>query len=106
MESGLFTFLPGMHVDITVCCVFDGKEKTYGTGMGFVVPEKIARRIRREGSDLTKVLHEMAGIKDVGRKNGAIGYFSSGVLKRREQIEQSVACAFVPRLHRAKAGKR
>lgn len=106
MESGLFTFLPGMHVDITVCCVFDGKEKIYGTGMGFVVPEEIARRIRRKNSDLTKVLHEMAGIKDVGRKNGAIGYFSAGVLRRNEQVEQSVACAFVPRLHRARVRNR
>jgi inosine/xanthosine triphosphatase len=104
MESGLFTLRKGMHIDITACCIFDGKDETYGTGMGFVVPEKIAQRIKREKSDLTRVLEEMAGVKDVGRKHGAIGHFSAGVLHRSEQIEQSVLCAFVPRIARAKTG--
>jgi inosine/xanthosine triphosphatase len=92
-----------MHIDITICCVYDGKEETYGTGMGFVVPEDIAKRIRREGSDLSRVLKEIAGLENIGRKQGALGYFSAGVLHRSEQIEQSVACAFVPRLHKARA---
>ncbi|HIH30894.1 TPA: inosine/xanthosine triphosphatase [Candidatus Micrarchaeota archaeon] len=105
MESGLFTLKKGMHIDITVACVFDGKEETYGTGMGFVVPEEIAKRIRREESDLTKVLADMAGVKDIGKRHGAIGHFSAGVLHRSEQIEQSVLCAFVPRLAIARAKK-
>jgi|GEM_PF-13624 len=102
MESGLFTLYEGTHIDITACCVYDGKEETYGTGMGFVVPEDMARKIKENKSDLTKVLEEAVGLKDVGRKHGAIGHFSAGVLKRHEQIEQSVLCAFVPRLHRAR----
>lgn len=106
MESGLFELKRGIFIDITVCCVYDGKEETYGTGMGFVVPTEIARRIRREDSDLSKVLREIAGISGIGRKNGAIGYFSAGVLKRSEQIEQSVLCAFVPRLARARVAKK
>ncbi|MCX8194873.1 MAG: inosine/xanthosine triphosphatase [Candidatus Micrarchaeota archaeon] len=108
MESGLFNLQRGMHIDITVACVYDGEEETYGTGMGFVVPEKIAKRIKGEKTDLTKVLEEVAGVKNIGRRHGAIGYFSAGVLHRSEQIEQSVLCAFVPRLARAKAknGKR
>ncbi len=105
MESGLFELKKGVFIDITVCCAYDGKEETYGTGMGFVVPAEIARRIRSENSDLSVVLKEIAGIGGIGRKNGAIGYFSSGVLKRREQIEQAVVCAFVPRIARAKAIK-
>jgi inosine/xanthosine triphosphatase len=104
MESGLFELKKGLFIDITVCCVYDGNGETYGTGMGFAVPTEIARRIRRENSDLSAVLKEIAGIDGIGKKNGAIGYFSAGILKRREQIEQSVACAFVPRIARAKKG--
>lgn len=105
MESGIFTFKKGMHIDITVCCVYDGKEETYGTGMGFVVPNELAKKIRSEDSDLSKVLREMTGIENVGRKHGAIGYFSDGVVHRSEQITQSILCAFVPRLHRARVKK-
>ena len=89
-------------MDITVCCVYDGKGETYGTGMGFVVPQDIALAIRKEGSDLSRVLERLAGIRKIGRKHGAIGHFSAGFLHRYEQVEQSVLCAFVPRLYRAK----
>jgi len=102
MESGLFALRKGLHIDITVCCAYDGREETYGTGMGFVVPEEIARRIRREKSDLSRVLAEISGVRGIGRKHGAIGHFSAGVLHRSEQVEQSVLCAFVPRLAKAK----
>jgi len=105
MESGLFTLFKGIHIDITACCVYDGKEETYGTGMGFVVPEEMARKIKENHSDLSKVLEEATGLKEVGRKHGAIGHFSAGVLHRREQIEQSVVCGFVPRLYKAKVEK-
>ena len=106
MESGLFTLFKGIHIDITACCVYDGREETYGTGMGFVVPEEMAQKIKESHSDLSKVLEEATGLKEVGRKHGAIGHFSAGVLHRREQIEQSVVCGFVPRLYKAKVEKK
>ncbi|MCX6769869.1 MAG: inosine/xanthosine triphosphatase [Candidatus Micrarchaeota archaeon] len=103
IESGLFT-LGGAHIDITICCVYDGKEETYGTGMGFVVPDWIARKIRERGSDLSKVMSEFAGVEKIGRKQGALGWFSDGKMHRREQIEAAVKCAFVPRIARARKG--
>ena len=104
MESGLFTLAHGTHVDITVCCVYDGKRETYGTGMGFVVPEWIAKKIRAHGSDLSKVMKEIMGEDKIGRRQGALGWFSDGKIHRREQIESSVACAFVPRIAEARKG--
>ncbi len=101
IESGLF-FLNKLYIDITVCCVYDGKECTYGTGMGFVLPEKIARKIREKDSDLTKAIEEMTGIKKIGRKQGALGWFSAGMMHRSEQIEAAVACAFIPRIAKEK----
>ena len=104
MESGLFTLAPYTHVDITVCCVYDGTRETYGTGMGFVVPEWIAEKIRAHGSDLSKVMKELMGEDKIGRRQGALGWFSDGKIHRREQIESSVACAFVPRIAQARKG--
>lgn len=104
IESGLFSLCPEMHMDITVCCVYDGKGETYGTGMGFVVPEGIVAEIKRNRSDLGKVMAQVAGIEKIGRKHGAIGHFSARVLHRSEQIEQAAACAFVPRIYCARVG--
>lgn len=105
IESGLFSKMKsGIHIDITICCVYDGKGETYGTGMGFVVPEKIAAKIRRDKSDLSVALREITGIERIGWKQGALGWFSNGAMHRSEQIEAAVACAFVPRVARAKLG--
>lgn len=105
IESGLFSLMcRGMHIDITVCCVYDGKEETYGTGMGFVVPERIVRRIIAKKSDLSEALREITGIEKIGWKQGALGWFSNGMMHRREQVQAAVACAFVPRIARAKKG--
>ena len=105
IESGLFSKLhPNTHIDITICCVYDGKSETYGTGMGFVVPEKIAAKIKRDKSDLSVALQEITGIERIGWKQGALGWFSKGKMHRAEQIEAAVACAFVPRIASAKLG--
>jgi inosine/xanthosine triphosphatase len=105
MESGLFELEEGIFVDITVCCVYDGEKESYGTGAGFAVPAWMARRIRGK-SDLTAVLREFSGIEDIGRKQGAVGWFSDGMLHRSLQVEQAVANAFVPRIAEAKKGIR
>jgi inosine/xanthosine triphosphatase len=105
IESGLFSGMcRGMHIDITVCCVYDGNEESYGTGMGFVVPERIVKRIIAKRSDLSEALREMTGIEKIGWREGALGWFSGGMMYRAEQVEASVACAFVPRIARAKKG--
>jgi len=105
IESGLFSGMSrGMHIDITICCVYDGKEESYGTGMGFVVPEKIVHRIIAKKSDLSEALREMTGIEKIGWRQGALGWFSDGVMHRSEQVEAAVVCAFVPRIARARKG--
>ena len=107
IESGLFSKMKnGIHMDITICCVYDGEGETYGTGMGFVVPEKIAAKIRRDKSDLSVALKEITGIEKIGWKQGALGWFSNGAMHRSEQIEAAVCCAFVPRVAAAKLGMR
>lgn len=105
IESGLFSGMcKGIHIDITVCCAYDGKNETYGTGMGFAVPGHIVRRIIAEKSDLSKALREITGVERIGWKEGALGWFSDGIMHRKEQVEAAVACALVPRIAKARKG--
>lgn len=102
MESGLFCLDEKTHMDITVCCVYDGEKESFGTSMGFLIPEYIVERIQRNRIDLSMAMEEIAGIEKIGRKEGALGYFSANALKRQQQVESCVSCAFVPRIARAK----
>jgi len=103
IESGLFELRKGEFFDITVCCVFDGKGATFGTGAGFCVPSWIARKVRGR-SDLSRVMAEFAGVEGIGRRQGALGWFSDGVMHRAGQAEQAVANALVPRIAQARKG--
>jgi inosine/xanthosine triphosphatase len=103
IESGLFEIRKGGFFDITVCCVYDGSGCTFGTGAGFCVPSWVARKIRGK-SDLSAVMAEFSGVEGIGRKQGALGWFSGGVMHRADQVEQSVANAMVPRIAQAKKG--
>ncbi|MEM4554551.1 MAG: inosine/xanthosine triphosphatase [Candidatus Anstonellaceae archaeon] len=103
IESGIFSKMQkGQYLDITVCCVYDGINETYGTGMGFAIPKEIAKRIKETQSDLSAVMQELTGIRKIGYREGALGWFSAGLFHRKEQVEAAVACAFVPRIAAAK----
>ncbi|MFA5929426.1 MAG: inosine/xanthosine triphosphatase [Candidatus Micrarchaeia archaeon] len=105
IESGLFEIRKGEFFDITICCVFDGKAATFGTGAGFCVPAWMARKIRGK-SDLSRVMEKLAGVEGIGRRQGALGWFSGGVMHRADQVEQAVANALVPRIAMARKGIR
>lgn len=104
IESGIFQLYKNIWLDITVCCVYDGRRETYGTSLGFAVPDSVVEKIKKEKSDLEKALHEMSGVEKIGRKEGAFGYFSDGKMHRSWQVETAVASAFVPRIAEAKKG--
>jgi pantetheine-phosphate adenylyltransferase len=105
IESGLFEIRKGEFFDITICCMFDGQTATFGTGAGFCVPSWIAKKIRGK-SDLSRVMAEFAGVEGIGRKQGALGWFSDGAMHRADQVEQAVANALVPRIAQARKGIR
>ena len=71
-----------------------------------MVPEWAAARIRAHGSDLSKLMLEIMGDGEIGKKQGAVGWFSDGLMHRADQVEAAVKCAFVPRIAEAKKGVR
>ena len=97
IEAGVFRMLDGLY-DIQHCTIIskDGKV-TYGHGSGFRYPDSISKLVL-EGMTVGDAVKEVYGSTEIGKKQGAIGLLSKGLLDRKSLTEQSVMAAMVPRL--------
>ncbi len=99
IEAGLFHGPgPGGVFDIQCCVVIDaGERATYGLGPGFAYPAGVADELR-DGATVGEVLSDLSEVEDIGRKMGAVGWLTRGLLDRSGLTEQAVLMAFLPRL--------
>lgn len=97
IEAGVFEMLDGLY-DIQHCTIIskDGKV-TYGHGSGFRYPDSIAELVRN-GMTVGDAVKEIYGNTEIGKKQGAIGLLSKGLIDRKTLTEQSVTAAMIPRL--------
>ena len=97
IEAGVFEMLDGLY-DIQHCTIIsrDGRE-TYGHGSGFRYPDAIATLVRG-GMTVGDAVHEVYGDTDIGKKQGAVGLLSKGLIDRKTLTEQSVTAAMIPRI--------
>jgi inosine/xanthosine triphosphatase len=97
IEAGVFEMLDGLY-DIQHCTIVskDGKV-TYGHGSGFRYPDSIADLVRK-GMSVGDAVKEVYGSTEIGKKQGAIGLLSKGLIDRKTLTEQSVIAAMIPRL--------
>ena len=97
IEAGVFEMLDGLY-DIQHCTIVsrDGKV-TYGHGSGFRYPDRIAELVRG-GMTVGDAVHEVYGNTDIGKKQGAVGLLSKGLIDRKTLTEQSVIAAMIPRI--------
>lgn len=97
LEAGVFELADGLY-DVQYCAVVDKRGLiTIGHGSGFRYPPEVARRVR-EGKSVGRVFEELYGEEDVGRREGAIGLLTKGLLDRTSLSEQAVLAAMVPRI--------
>ena len=97
IEAGVFEMLDGLY-DIQHCTIIskDGKA-TYGQGMGFRYPDDVAELVRN-GLSVGEAMKEIYGSTEIGKKQGAIGLLSKGLIDRKTLTEQSVTAAMIPRI--------
>lgn len=100
IEAGVFEFPDGLY-DIQHCCIIskDGRT-TYGQGSGFRYPDEVAKLVRL-GSTVGDAFDELYGSEGIGKKAGAVGMLSRGLLDRLSLTEQSVTAAMIPRIWEA-----
>ncbi len=97
IEAGVFEMLDGLY-DIQHCTIIDrqGKE-TYGQGSGFRYPDAVADLVR-SGTTVGDAMRRIYGDTDIGKKQGAVGLLSKGLIDREKLTEQAVIAAMIPRL--------
>lgn len=99
IEAGLFHVpATGGLLDVQACVVLDRAGRiTYGQGPGFAYPAEVQDALRA-GASVGEVLSRVAGVPDIGRKMGAVGWLSRGHLTRAALTEPAILMAFLPRL--------
>jgi inosine/xanthosine triphosphatase len=97
IESGLFNFC-GVLLDVQICSIFDGGIHTVGASPGFGYPEAVLEGIRK-GREVGSIMEVLSGVEGIGRKMGAIGYLSKGLIDRTHFTELCVIMALIPRMN-------
>ena len=97
IEAGL-SDVEGYVLDVQFCAVYEPVSTTIGCGSGFEYPPIVLAETL-EGREIGDVMSELTGIEDIGKKTGAIGYLSHGLLDRTQLTEQSVLMAMIPRIN-------
>jgi inosine/xanthosine triphosphatase len=99
IEAGLFRREDGIY-DVQYCAILDKMGRyTFGTGPGFRYPAMIEAELLK-GSTVGDVFAEKIVGESIGRKGGAIGYLTNGVMNRQELTESAVLAAMVPRINK------
>jgi inosine/xanthosine triphosphatase len=97
IEAGLFK-VGDLTIDVQYCAIYDGSWLTLGCGSGFEYPSVVLGEVL-SGKEVGDVMSRVAGIENLGEKQGAIGVLSKGILTRTQLTEQSVFMALIPRMN-------
>jgi inosine/xanthosine triphosphatase len=99
IEAGLFRSF-GETLGVQYCVIVDKEgTETVGHGPGFRFPPKVLQDIEM-GKTVSEAMESITGIKDIGRKKGAVDHLTKGMLDRTELTRSAVLMAMVPRIRK------
>jgi non-canonical (house-cleaning) NTP pyrophosphatase len=90
LNGELLTFLKGWAF------VTDGSRGNFGASPSIVVPERLVRAVVDGGRELSEVIDEAAGERDVRSRQGAWGVLSRDLFTRSMSFEVALLAAFAP----------
>jgi len=102
VEAGLFLDrLSGKYLDVQYCAIVDRSGGiTIGHGAGFSYPDEVISVVLEGGATIGDAMKMVYGKEDIGKKEGAVGFLSRGLLNRKELTEHAVIAALIPRIDR------
>ena len=81
-------------------CIMDEMGRTgFGTSSHFELPEEVSKRLLN-GEELGDVMDQITGDENSKQKQGAVGYFTKGVIDRKELYVQGLNMALIPFLNK------
>lgn len=83
-------------------CVIDSSGKEgFGTSPLFELPKPVVDKLL-DGIELGDVMDQIQNEENTKQKQGAIGYFTNGVMNRKELYIEGLKVAVIPFLHKDK----
>lgn len=80
-------------------CILDSKKRhSYGLSPFFELPDSITQKLL-DGAELGTVMDELTKQENTKQKEGAIGFFTRGVMNRKELYVEGLKTAIIPFLH-------
>ncbi len=81
-------------------CVLDNNGRTgFGTSPHFELPQTVVKKLL-QGIELGDVMDEIMNQQNTKQKHGAIGFFTNGVMNRKELYIEGLKVAVIPFLHK------
>jgi len=81
-------------------CVIDNNGRTgFGTSPHFELPQSVVEKLL-QGIELGDVMDEIMNQQNTKQKHGAIGFFTNGVMNRKELYIEGLKVAVIPFLHK------
>jgi inosine/xanthosine triphosphatase len=81
-------------------CIVDKEGRVgFGTSPHFELPEIVVEKLLK-GIELGDVMDEIQNEQNTKQKHGAIGFFTNGVMNRKELYVEGLKVAIIPFLHK------
>lgn len=98
LEGGVMETQEGM-MNVVWCVILmrDGRESFSG-GSHFLLPKEWAEKLK-EGKEVSDILEEITGDRDLRKKGGMIGLLTKGLTSRQEEYAQLVRLATIKLIH-------
>src|SRR2546428_3015575 len=106
IEAGLvWSSMISDYFDVQYAAIVDrAGHVTVGHGPGFTHPTRVLESVKA-GRSVGEAMARVTGIRDIGSKEGAIGYLTERRLDRDALTESAVLMAMVPRIRRELYGR-
>ena len=97
VEAGLFSLKNSItgFLDFQVAVVYNGHRMSIGFGPGFEYPPLVIDEVLK-GKEVGSIMEKITGIKNIGRKTGAIHFLTKGIISRIDLTKIAVTMALIP----------
>jgi inosine/xanthosine triphosphatase len=100
IESGIKNLVHRWFAFGVMCVIDDMGRKGYGTTPLFELPHSVSTELLKgKGIELGDVMDNLIGEKNTKQKQGAVGYFTKGVMDRKDYYVPGLTVALIPFLN-------